>query len=1064
MRNNVPRRRWLSGGSAAAGIAALAATLLLTGASARDHAPAAHLLVVPDTPAGEAALAGAPHRVVARYASFTLVEAAGPGATALVRAGADLRDDMREVRIGTRSSDPTTARPSLLDKNGGAALASAGRGATGLAVVQYVGPIKDAWAQAVRKAGVHVVSYMAQNGQLVSGDDAALRTVAGLATSTRFVRAVTPYTAADKQLPGLRRAGAQRVVVETVAGPAGDAARTAVAAASAPTRDRLRVAGFVQQPVSLDPAKIQTLAALGGVVSVEPDVTPVLLDERAAQIVAGNLNASFQPLLGTGYLKYLSGRDFATDPTGVIDITDEGVDKGVVPAPAGSHPDFAGRLKYAQEATAGDVDARDCGGHGTNVASIAAGRNTGTGAALEDAQGFNYGLGISPFARIGATKIFNCAGNFDVTTSITALHSAAYAAGARVSNNSWGSAVGGAYNSRSQEYDGLVRDARPGTSGNQGFVEVVSAGNSGAGANTIGSPGTAKNVITVGADESVRQIGATDGCGVPDTGANSARDIIDFSSRGPTDDGRTKPDVVAPGTHVSGAQPQTGADFNGSGTCNPQFPAGSTLYTLVSGTSQAAPEATGLANLLQNFYRVKWGGGTTPASPAMTKALMVNTATNLAGGQDGAGGTNGAAPTQIQGWGRINLGTVLNGVPRQVADQKKVIGATGGTVNTFYDVASAGRPTRITLAFTDAVGPTVGNAFVNDLDLRVTAGGHVYKGNVLAGGVSQPGGTADPRDNVENVVLPAGVTGTVKVSVVGTNIAGDGVPGNADTTDQDYALVAANVGPAHATGAPLIETDHTVVLGGDGDATLEPGEPFTLAERLRNEGNVTATGIHGTATIAAGDGSVTQAGSTWPNLAPGAGALGTPPFGVTVAPSLVCGTTVDLTISVASSGGTMALPVQLPTGRPGSGTTYGSSDVPKAIPDNNPAGVTSTRTIQASGLVSDVNVTVGQITHTFAGDLTIDLISPAGTTVRLFNRNGGSGDNLTGTVFDDAATTAISDGAAPFTGTFRPAQPLSAFDGEQLHGTWKLKVVDNAGDDTGTLSAWSTRISPIACS
>src|SRR4051794_4010337 len=406
MRNNSPRRRWLSGGSAAAVIAALAATVLLTGASARDHAPGAHLLLVPDTRAGQAALAGAPHRVVARYPSFTLVEAAGPGATALVRAGADLRDDMREVRIGTRSADPTTARPSLLDKNGGAALASAGRGATGLAVVQYVGPIKDAWARAVRKGGVRVVSYMAQNGQLVSGDDAALRTVAGLATSTRFVRAVTPYTAADKQLPGLRRAGAQRVVVETAAGPAGDAARAAVAAASAPTRDRLRVAGFLQQPVSLDAARLPALAALGGVVSVEPDVKPVLLDERAAQIVAGSLNASFQPLLGSGYRSELSGRDFATDPTGVIDITDEGVDKGVVPAPAGSHPDFAGRLKYAHEATAADADARDCGGHGTNVASIAAGRNTGTTAAVQDAQGFNYGLGISPFARIGATKIF----------------------------------------------------------------------------------------------------------------------------------------------------------------------------------------------------------------------------------------------------------------------------------------------------------------------------------------------------------------------------------------------------------------------------------------------------------------------------------------------------------------------------------------------------------------------------------------------------------------------------------------------------------------------------------
>ena len=89
-------------------------------------------------------------------------------------------------------------------------------------------------------------------------------------------------------------------------------------------------------------------------------------------------------------------------------------------------------------------------------------------------------------------------------------------------------------------------------------------------------------MITVGASESVRAIGATDGCGVTDTGANSARDIINFSSRGPTDDGRIKPDVVAPGTHVAGAQPQTGADYNGCGTCNPQFPAGSALYTLVS--------------------------------------------------------------------------------------------------------------------------------------------------------------------------------------------------------------------------------------------------------------------------------------------------------------------------------------------------------------------------------------------------------------------------------------------------------------------------------------------------
>jgi hypothetical protein len=98
----------------------------------------------------------------------------------------------------------------------------------------------------------------------------------------------------------------------------------------------------------------------------------------------------------------------------------------------------------------------------------------------------------------------------------------------------------------------------------------------------------------------------------------------------------------------------------------------------------------------------------------------------------------------------------------------------------------------VTLGWTDAPGPTTGAPWVNNLDLEVTVGGVTYKGNVFSGANSISGGTADGKNNVESVFLPAGASGNFTITVRATNIAGDGVPGNADTTDQDFALVAYN--------------------------------------------------------------------------------------------------------------------------------------------------------------------------------------------------------------------------------------------------------------------------------
>jgi len=134
--------------------------------------------------------------------------------------------------------------------------------------------------------------------------------------------------------------------------------------------------------------------------------------------------------------------------------------------------------------------------------------------------------------------------------------------------------------------------------------------------------------------------------------------------------------------------------------------------------------------------------------------------------------------------------------------------------------------------------------------------------------------------------------------------------------------------------------------------------------------------------------------------------------------------------------------------------TYNASDCPKTIYDV--STVTSTITV-ATGIVMKVTVTL-DIGHTFDGDLVATLTSPTSTTVTLFSRIGGGGDDFDMTVFDDAASTPIASGSAPFNGSYQPQQALSAFIGEEGGGDWTLSVSDQAGGDTGTLYGWSLTI------
>lgn len=136
---------------------------------------------------------------------------------------------------------------------------------------------------------------------------------------------------------------------------------------------------------------------------------------------------------------------------------------------------------------------------------------------------------------------------------------------------------------------------------------------------------------------------------------------------------------------------------------------------------------------------------------------------------------------------------------------------------------------------------------------------------------------------------------------------------------------------------------------------------------------------------------------------------------------------------------------------------YDSTDTPLAIPDNDPAGVSSVINVTNSVTVNDVNVSVN-ITHTWDGDLTLTLLSPTGTSVELSSGNGGQDDNYTGTTFDDAGTNPITSGSAPFTGTFQPEGSLASLNGESSVGNWTLMISDSANQDTGTLLDWSLEV------
>ncbi|MEK6407142.1 MAG: S8 family serine peptidase [Acidobacteriota bacterium] len=787
-----------------------------------------------------------------------------------------------------------------------------------LRLVQFVGPVKRAWLEQLEASGVEAVAYVPNNGYLVRADSNARgrlmsRNQIAAARGEGFIQWEGPFLDEHKIHPALREAAAGEltVAVQLALGKGEQNARDnadvkqARKLASRVLVDAYGVLNFTNLRIKIDAGRIAGLAALQGVVNIEPWTAPRLMDERAGQIIAGQLTADLTAAQGPGYAAWLAAHGFSSTFNFAIDVSDSGLDRGAI-TPDKLHPDFLdsnkqSRVLYARDYTS-ELDPGDVAGHGTINLSIAGGGSTSSDKDLRDPSGFNHGLGIAPFALLGSSKIFQSNGAFDLVDPYTRLVSDAYRDGARVLSNSWAE-LSNTYSIDAQEYDSRVRDAAPDQPGNQEATICFAAGNSGS-VQRIGAPGTAKNVISVAAGENSRKDG-TDGCNVKDTDADSAMDIAFFSSGGPIFDGRIKPDITAPGTHIEGAASQNPL-FDGSGVCGedfgkPYFPKGQTLYTWSSGTSHSTPQVAGAAALVRQFLINK---GEPPTS-ALIKALLLNTTTYMTGNLAG-----GDLPQVRQGWGLLNLNRAFDTTPKILVNQTSMLTESGQEFVITGEVKDSTQPFRVTLGWTDAPGFSGAAPWVNNLDLEVTINGQVYRGNNFSGQDSKPGGDPDTKNNVEGVWLPIGAVGSFVVRVRAANIAGDGVPSNGDPTDQDFALVVYNGEKKDVPVATIVN----VTLAGGADAFADPGETVSLRLSLGDLSPIALTSAHGTLSSTTTGVTVTVAGVDFPNIAPGQNAEGLSAFTFTVAGSVACGSVINFVLDVTSLGSTSRVPFAVAVG------------------------------------------------------------------------------------------------------------------------------------------------------